>query len=192
MTEQPKDEGSWLEISTDDFLDAIKRLKPGRMIKSYMTKELQIGFLKDEAVFCIEGAQTRRPARGKWNGFVCISYGMMIPYLKVKPETETVRLTFKDGRLSIGITRFKVQWIEVSPWIGQMVLEAHFLGASDSPSAKRFCPQCGVREGVNLQALQDKFTLVEAEASLLSRLEKTQATHGCMSCRHGWRELAGS
>jgi len=191
MTEQPKDEGSWLEISTDDFLDAIKRLKPGRMLKSYMTKELQIGFLKDEAVLCIEGAQTRRPARGKWNGFVCISYGMMIPYLKVKPETETVRLTFKDGRLSIGITRFKVQWIEVSPWIGQMVLEALFLGASDSPSPKRFCPQCGVREGLNLQALKDKFTLIEPEAALLSRFEKTQATHGCMSCGHGWRELAG-
>jgi hypothetical protein len=192
MTEQPKDEGSWLEISTDDFLDAIKRLKPGRMLKSYMTKELQIGFLKDEAVFCIEGAQTRRPARGKWNGFVCISYGMMIPYLKVKPETETVRLTFKDGRLSIGITRFKVQWIEVSPWIGQMVLEAHFLGASDSPSPKRFCPQCGLREGVSLQALNDKSSLNEGETALLSRFEKTLATHGCMSCSYGWRELSVS
>jgi hypothetical protein len=192
MTEQTKDEGSWLEISTDDFLDAIKRLKPGRMLKSYMAKELQIGFLKDEAVFCIEGAQTRRPARGHWNGFVCISYGMMIPYLKVKPETENLRLTFKDGRLSIGFTRFKVQWIEVSPWIGQMVLEAHFLGSSGSSSSKRYCPQCGVREGLNLQALHDKPSLNEGEGALLARLEKTQATHGCISCRHGWRELAGS
>jgi len=104
----------WIELSRDDFLEAIKRLKPGRMLKSYHAKELQIGLDNGEAIFCIEGAITRRSAQGAWNGFACISYGMLLPYLKVKPETERVRLVFDQGRLKIGTARFQARWIGAS------------------------------------------------------------------------------
>lgn len=189
MNAQPVSEGSWLEISRDDFLDALKRLKPGRMLKAYLSKELQLGLFQGEAVFCLEGAQTRRPARGSWNGFVCLPYGMLLPFLKIKPETDTVRLTYIGGRLCIGTTRFKAQWIEVSPWIGQMAMEAHFHGASEQATPKRFCTQCGAREGVTLDALYGKKPLSREETALLAKLENTQASHGCTACRHGWKEL---
>jgi len=101
----------WIELDRDDFLDAIRRLKPSRMLKSYQAKELQIGFDGAEVTFCIEGATTRRPAQGAWNGFACISYGMLLPYLKVKPETERMRLVFHNGRLKIGTARLQARWI---------------------------------------------------------------------------------
>ena len=123
---------AWLEIDRDDFVDALKRLKTGRITKAFLHQELQIGFLQGEAVFCIQGAQTRKPATGLWNGFVCLQYGVLAPYLKVKPEHPSVRLTYDNGKLVFGITRLQAKWIEVSPWISQMALEAHFVGPDDS------------------------------------------------------------
>jgi hypothetical protein len=123
---------AWLEIDRNDFVDALKRLKTGRITKAFLHQELQIGYLQGEAVFCIQGAQIRKPAKGMWNGFVCLSYGVFAPYLKVKPESQLVRLNFENGRLGLGITRLQAKWIEVSPWISQMALEAHFVGPDDS------------------------------------------------------------
>jgi hypothetical protein len=40
---EPRPAEVWLEMTRDDFLDGLKRLKPGRMLKSYLAKELQIG-----------------------------------------------------------------------------------------------------------------------------------------------------
>jgi len=54
----------WLDLSCADFLAAIKALKPPRMPKTHALKELQIGLVKGEAIFCMEGAQTRCPAIG--------------------------------------------------------------------------------------------------------------------------------
>ncbi len=177
----------WMELTRDDFLDAIKRLKPARMPKSYALKELQIGLVKEEAIFCIEGATTQRPASGVWNGFACVSYGMLLPFLKFKPEGDRVRLVFDQGRLKIGSTRFQARWIDASPWISQMALEVHFMGSSDLP--KLFCPQCGKREGVALDSMLEKSVRTEQQEKLIEKLETINATHGCGSCFHGWKEI---
>ncbi len=182
-------EKPWIELSRDDFLDAIKRLKPGRMLKSFALKELQIGLVKEEAVFCIEGATTRRPASGVWNGFACVSYGMLLPYLKVKPEVDRVRLELDQGRLRIGTTRFPSRWIDASPWISQMALEAHFMGPADELLPKLFCSKCGKREGVALNSLVQAAVLTESQKKLTELLEKTGASHGCESCFHVWKEI---
>lgn len=180
---------AWLDITRDDFLSAIKRLKPGRMLKSYQSKELQIGFLDGEAVFCIEGAQTRRPSQGEWKGFACVPFGLVLPFLKVPPMTDTVRLSFEDGRLRIGTVRYTAKWIEVSPWISQMALEAHFMAPADTQDKPRYCPRCGKRQGVLLDHLQQKSALKEPEKKLLTRHQDSEATHACRSCLHGWKEL---
>lgn len=179
----------WMEISRDDFLDAIKRLKPGRMLKSFSLKELQIGLVNEEAIFCIEGATTRRPASGVWNGFACVSYGMLLPYLKVKPEGDPVRLGFDQGRLRIGPARFQSRWIDASPWISEMALDAHFMGPTDLPLPKLFCPKCGKRAGVALDSLMEAAVRTESEKKLMGLLEKTGASHGCGSCFHAWKEI---
>jgi len=74
-----------LDLSKADFLNAIKALKHPRMPKTHALKELQIGFVKGEALVCMEGAQTRSSAIGEWNWFVCLPYGMLLQYFKLKP-----------------------------------------------------------------------------------------------------------
>jgi hypothetical protein len=84
----------WLEIGRKDFVDAIRRLKPGRRTKSMLNWEIQIGFINDEAVFCINGAETRRAAKGEWPGFVGFNFGQALSYTKVQPIHDPVRLEF--------------------------------------------------------------------------------------------------
>lgn len=182
----------WIELYRDDFLEAIKRLKPGRMLKSYQAKELQIGLDGEEVIFCIEGATTRRPARGAWNGFACISYGMLLPYLKVKPETERVHLVFDQGRLKIGTARFQARWIDASPWISRMALEAHFFGPRTQPAPKLYCPRCGKRQGLARDDIEQKATRSPQEDKFLVHLERIGASHGCGSCSHAWKEILAS
>jgi len=184
MTE---DGSQWIQLSREDFVDGIKRLKPGRMLKSFLLRELQIGFIDGEVIFAVEGASTSRPAKGQWDGFVCLAYGMLFPYLKVKPDSDPVRLTFDAGRLKIGTTSFNARWISASPVVSQMVLEAHFLGPVVEP-VKLYCPRCGKREAHSQGALLDMITLSKDHETLLNLLEKHGATHGCTLCHYGWVE----
>jgi hypothetical protein len=132
---------------------------------------------------------TRRPAQGQWKGFACLPYGMLAAFLKVPPAGSTVRLRFEDGRLSIGASRYRAQWIEVSPWIGAMAMEVHFLGAADKPTPKLFCPRCGKRQGHGLDDLRAADKRTVAEDKLLGAFEGSEASHGCAACLHGWIEL---
>ena len=115
MTTQPSK--MWLELSRDDFLDAIRRLQPARMLKSYLNKELQIGWHEGQAMFSVEGAHNFHQARGQWTGFVCVPFAMVLPYLKVPPVSDPVRLVFEDGVLQIGTTRIKARRVAISRWI---------------------------------------------------------------------------
>jgi hypothetical protein len=182
-----KEGSAWLELTREDFLSALKRLKPGRMLKSYLTKELQIGLLNGEAVFCIEGAQTRRPATGQWTGFACVSYGLLLPFLKVPPDADPVRITFDDGRLRIGTVRFSSRWIQASPWISEMALEAHFMTPPNEPLL--YCPRCGKRKGIDISGVTQKSKPKPEEKRLVDLFEDTPATHGCTACFHGWAEI---
>lgn len=179
----------WLELSKADFLSAIRRLQPGRMAKSFLAREVQIGLVAGEAVFCVEGAQTRRPATGCWNGFVCLSYGVLFPFLKIKPDGDMVRLAYEDGRIKIGPSRMQARWIEVSPWISTMALEAHFMGPPEGLDRRMFCPACGKRLGVELASLAQLPRPSAKEERLLAAYDLSAATHGCTDCGHVWTEL---
>lgn len=105
---------AWLELSREDFLSALRRLKPRRMLKSLLSKELQIAFIEGEAVFCVEGAQTRRPAQGQWSGFACLAFGQIYPFLKIQPQGRTVRITLEGGCVCIETMRLKARWTAAS------------------------------------------------------------------------------
>jgi hypothetical protein len=51
----------WIELSRDDFLSAIKRLRPERMGKRFLAKTLEIGLQGEEATFSV--AQPRASGR---------------------------------------------------------------------------------------------------------------------------------
>ncbi|MEN9418755.1 MAG: hypothetical protein RI988_2375 [Pseudomonadota bacterium] len=106
----------WIELSRDDILSAIKRLRPERMGKRHLAKTLEMWLEGEEVIFGVEGAFTRRPARGQWKGVVCVRFELMNSFLRVRPKTEAVRLSFDGQRLAIGTSRFAASWIEKSAW----------------------------------------------------------------------------
>ncbi len=179
----------WLEVSRDDFVHALKMLSPGRMPKSRLTQELQIGFANGEAIFSLEGALTRCPAKGQWHGVVCLAYGILVPYIQMPPPTDPVRLIFEQDRLKLEHSRFPARWMELSPWIGEMVLTAHFMGPDSPPENPLLCPSCGERAVRSRAALLEKLKRTAREEQALNLLEQHDATHVCTSCGYGWREV---
>ena len=107
----------WLEVSCNDLLSAIKRLRPERMGKRHLAKTLEVWLDGNEVTFGVEGAFTRRPGRGEWKGVVCVRFELMNSFLRVRPKTETVRLSFDGQRLSLGTSRFAATWLEKSAWL---------------------------------------------------------------------------
>lgn len=100
----------WIEISRESFLDAIQRLKPERMLKSYLSKELEISYSKGEAIFSVNGAQIKQPANGSWKGTVSFKYSYGLNFTKVKPTTDPVRIEFADEKLKIETSRIPATW----------------------------------------------------------------------------------
>jgi hypothetical protein len=96
----------WIEMSRDDFLSAIRRLRPERMGKRFLSKTLEIGLQGEEATFSVEGAVTKRAAKGNWEGLVCVQFELMNSFLRVRPPNDVVRLSFDGQRLSLGSSRF--------------------------------------------------------------------------------------
>jgi hypothetical protein len=179
----------WLEIGRKDFVDAIRRLKPGRMTKSMLHREIQIGFIADEAVLCINGAETRRAANGDWPGFVGFNFGHALSYTKVQPIHDPVRLEFKQDRLRIETSRIPATWIDAPAWIASMGLNVHFLGPAQPPTvATMFCPSCGKKAGVLLHTMPVRARRTEIEQSLHDLKDYGRATYGCQACAHGWSD----
>ncbi len=179
----------WMELSRDNFVHALKTLSPGRITKALMSKELQIGLVNGEAVFCIQGASTRCQASGQWNGFVCLPYGSLSPYVRVPPDKDPVRLTFETNRLKLGGSRYPARWIDASPWISDMALTAHLFGPDEQPGAALQCPMCGKHSVLSRGGLLTKIVRTSREESMLNLLERYDATHACSGCRYGWREI---
>ena len=177
----------WLEMSRKDFVDAIKRLKPARMLKQYLGREIQIGLINGEAAFCVNGAQTRRVAKGEWQGFVCFNYGHAFSLTKVQPVNDPVRLEFAEDRLSIESFKMPATWVEASEWITEMNLEAHFHGPEqEAPVETPYCPKCGKRSGGFLATLPVKPKPSAAEKAMYKLRDQGQATHGCSACGYAW------
>ena len=179
----------WIEIKKDDFLDAIKRLKPTRMPKSYALLELQIAFQNGEAIFCVSGAETRRPARGEWKGFVCVRYGLLLPFLKIKPVADPVKIEYVDSKIKIEITKLSARWIEASELITTATMNAHFLSGAPQKVEFKFCPSCGKKKGMNLGLLPMKSKLNAEELRIQMLADNTSANTGCLACGYGWIEI---
>ncbi len=110
MLEAITKQAMWLEIGRDDFVDAIRRLKPERVLKTMRRSEIQIGFVRGEAVFNVNGAETRRVATGKWPGFVSFNFGRALTYTEVLPASDPVRLEFANDHLRIDASRISARW----------------------------------------------------------------------------------
>lgn len=177
----------WLELSREDFLCALARLKPPRMSQAYLRKELQLGLVDGEAVFSMEGAEHRQPAVGSWNGLACMTYGMLYPYLEIKPASERVRLIFEDNKLRLGTRRFNATWISTTPTVTQALINAHFM--SDEDNRKWRCPMCEAKQVRCLGGLPARARLTKQDRLLIAIRDSTEASHACGNCGYAWVEV---
>ncbi len=103
----------WIEISRDEFLDAILRLKPSRMLKSYLSKDLEISYSAGAACFNVNGAKVVQPAKGEWEGIVSVKYSYGLNFTKIKPINDPVRFEFENQILKIESARIPAKWRDV-------------------------------------------------------------------------------
>jgi hypothetical protein len=181
----------WLELTTDDFVDALKRLKPKRGGSVTISKlETQISLIDGEAVIVVNGALTKCPGVGDWRGFVCLSFGFLLPFTKIKPKTETLRLEYTAGKLKVETAKITAVWVETSPWVTSQLAEAHLNNLLPEKISYRFCPACGKRKGMDLKDITNRTRPTQSEKTLIEIYKTTKSTHGCIACGHGWIEIA--
>ena len=182
-----------LEIRRKDFIDGVRTLKPRRVNEVTKLSEFLLGYLDGEAVFCINGAQTRRAAQGVWPGFACFRFAFILAVLKEPPPGPLLEITRSGASIRIGTTRFPARWIDSSEWIAGMALEAHLHGPDEAAVPRElFCPRCGRREGLLLPHLPRR-----ANARPLSperfpsgaSMPGFDPTRECRACGHRWIEM---
>ncbi len=98
-------------MSRDSLLEAIHRLKPARMLKSYLSKLFEISYSNGEVIFSVEGSQVRQPAKGQWTGIASCKYNYALSLTKFNPTTDPVRIEFVDGKIKIETMRIPATWI---------------------------------------------------------------------------------
>ncbi len=180
----------WLELQKDDLVRTARLLKTGRSVPALLGIELHVGMLRNEAIFSIQGVQTRCDARGAWPGFACLSAGQLYAYARVQPPGRTVRMNLRDERLYINRFSIPTTWVPAPAWAARCDLEAQFFGPNVEPDSEvRYCPTCGKKAGVLLASLPIKFRPWGSEKPLYRLRDQAIATHGCNGCGHGWSEM---
>jgi len=182
----------WIELKRDDFLDAINRLKPKRLLKSYAILELQISFLNSEVIFCVNGAETKKPAIGEWSGFVCLRYGLLLPFLKIKPQSDPLKIEYVDAKIKIETARLTAKWIQKSNLDTQASIDAHLLSDQPDKINLKFCPSCGKKKGMAIDLLPIKSKLDAEQLRLQMLADNTNANTGCLTCGYVWIELVSN
>jgi hypothetical protein len=115
----------WIEIKTDDFINALKGLKPKtNSPNKLMNLEAQISFENSEALIVINGSLTKCPAKGEWQGFVCLKFGYLVSFIKIKPISEIIKIEFEGEKLKIDSAKFSATWIKSSQWVTTQLADA--------------------------------------------------------------------
>lgn len=179
---------AWLELGRGDFLEALACLRPRRVSKTHLLKELQIGLVRGEAVFSMEGVESRQPARGQWGGIACMSYGMLYRFLRYPPETDAVRLVYDGRKLQLGNSRFDAMWVGASELAGDALLNAHVMATEDTRRWR--CPGCELKQARRLDGLPSRVRMTPGLRLLISIRDGTEATHACPNCGYAWKEVS--
>lgn len=185
---------AFLVIRKTDFLNAIRTIKPRKLTKAVYSSEVQLGHLENEAVFCVNGAQSRCPARGQWSGLARFRFIHLLSLLKVPPKVNPVLIQYGHGKLIIETSRITAGWAEVSEWVGSMALEAHLqdLPPEEENVPPLYCPRCGRRKGVPYDpvALQaGRYPIPEEKIFFRGNPFNADPTHECGECGHRWADL---
>ena len=104
-----------IELDTKDFLDAIRRIKPQKLLNRVKLQEVWIGYGEDTFILELEGAEVTKSAQGSWDGFATISLEKLLAFLNIPPVSSVTRIEFSDGVLKIDSTKIKSDWFLADP-----------------------------------------------------------------------------
>jgi len=176
----------FLQMSSAEFVNALKRLSPKRITAAMRSGELYVGMSGGEAVFCIRGALTRCPViDSDWEGFAAVNFGMAISFVKAPPSGELVSLKWSDGRLRIDTLSLAAKWSGAPEWIAAMATEAHLQAVEDEREIKRFCPRCCKRKGEPVEPTARQWP---QGLPVATHLNREHANMLCSGCGHAWCE----
>jgi hypothetical protein len=178
----------WIEMKRADFLNALQLLKPTARITSALERELQIGLIKGQAVFSVQGASESMEASGSWAGIACTKLAFFLPFLAVKPAASDVRIIFQDGAIFVCSARFPAKWAESNERETAERLSQHKAMPAKENILKFKCRQCHKKQGVALDSLEYGPFSSEEVRRLFEAAELVNHGFGCLSCGMTWMD----
>lgn len=180
----------WIELKRTDFLSAITSIKPTLRVKSAPERELQIGLVNGQVVFSIQGASSSKPAKGDWPGLACTRLEYFLTFLIAKPPESQVRITFSDGKIQLGTSRFPAEWVDSNDLFTESQLHQHAVMPAKENILKFKCPKCRRKQGVAFASLSPGPFVTDEIRALLSAGASLGHAFGCLSCGNSWEEQA--
>ena len=126
-----------VKITTEEFLYAVSCLSPVQNKKLARSGVVDISLRQGSVIFSSAGSQTRCLAiEANWPGYASIKKAVLFSFLKVKPTTDILEISYENGRLTIERFGVAALWADTPEWIAEMSTEARFMGESDEVYAE--------------------------------------------------------
>ncbi len=121
-----------IKITTEEFLYAIARLSPVHNKKLPRSEVVDIGLHQGSVIFSTAGSKMRCVAiEANWPGYASVKKAILFSFLKVRPTTDILEISYENGRLTIERFGVAALWAETPEWITEMSTDARFLGESE-------------------------------------------------------------
>ena len=63
-----------------------------------------------------------------WPGYASVKKAILFSFLKVRPTTDILEISYENGRLTIDQFGVAALWAETPEWITEMSTDARFMG----------------------------------------------------------------
>ena len=121
-----------VKITTEEFLYAVNCLSPVHNKKLARSGVVDIGLHQGSVIFSSAGSKTRCLAiEANWPGYASVKKAVLFSFLKVKPTSDILEISYENGRLTIERFGVAALWADTPEWITEMSTEARLMGESD-------------------------------------------------------------
>jgi hypothetical protein len=95
-------------------------------------RSVDIGLHQGSVIFSSAGSKTRCLAiEANWPGYASVKKAVLFSFLKVKPTSDILEISYENGRLTIERFGVAALWADTPEWITEMSTEARLMGESD-------------------------------------------------------------
>lgn len=107
-----------ITLSSQEFINAIKRMTPSRVRKVIKNDEIAIFVSNRTLTLSNRQTVTECPLiKNMWDGCVIVRFSVLLSFLTIPPATPEISIAFKDGKLKIANLSVPANWLIAPPWI---------------------------------------------------------------------------